>query len=296
MPVFTFSRDGDDFTVVGLRGHILNIDYPPELNAWEKVDLKRLVWAEPVKIITARNVEQALREVARGQDELIVATDYDREGELIGVEALDLVRDENPGIRVRRARYSSLTKWEIEEAFRNLAEVDHALAQSAESRQVLDLAWGAVLTRFVSMAANQVGRDFLSVGRVQTPALALIVDREKEIEDFVPKPYWTVRATFEKDGTFVAKHEAGQFWDRREAAAVLERVRPAKGGAVTEYLTNEKTERGPPPFNTTMFVAEANRQRGSAPRARCGSRRTCTPPDTSRTRGRTTRCTLRRCP
>src|SRR3990170_1422091 len=196
VPVFTFSKDGDDYTVVGLRGHILNLDYPEELNQWEKVELKRLVWAEPVKVVTAQNVETALREVARGQDDVVVATDYDREGELIGVEALDIVREENPGVRVKRARYSSLTKWEIEESFRNLVEVDHALAQAAESRQVVDLAWGAVLTRFISMAANRVGKDFLSVGRVQTPALALVVDREREIEHFTPKPYWKVRATF----------------------------------------------------------------------------------------------------
>ncbi len=260
VPVFTFSKDGDEVTVVGLRGHILNLDYPPELNEWEKVELKRLVWAEPVKVVTATNVESALREVARGQDEVVVATDYDREGELIGVEALEIVKRESPDIRVRRARYSSLTKWEIEDAFRNLVDVDMGLAQAAESRQVVDLAWGAVLTRFVSIAAKQVGKDFLSVGRVQTPALALIVDREREIEAFTPKPYWTVHATFDKGGaTFRARHEHGQFWSKREAEAVLKKAKAANGGLVVEYLAQERTERGPPPFNTTMFVAEANR-------------------------------------
>jgi len=260
VPVFTFSKDGDDYSVVGLRGHILNIDYPEELNQWETVELQRLVWAEPVKVVTATNVEAALREVARGHDEVIIATDYDREGELIGVEALNIVLREAPNVRVRRARYSSLTKWEIEEAFRNLVEVDHALAQSAESRQYVDLAWGAVLTRFISMAANRVGKDFLSVGRVQTPALALIVDREREIERFTPKPYWTVHATFEKDGVgFTANHEKGQFWEKSEAEQVLAAAKKASGGVVQEYVANEVTERGPPPFNTTMFVAEANR-------------------------------------
>src|SRR3990170_4680785 len=253
--VFTFSKDGDDVTVIGLRGHILNIDYPEELNAWEKVDLKRLVWAEPIKVGTAANVEQGLREVAPGHDEVIVATDYDREGELIGVEALGIVKEAAPDIRARRARYSSLTKWEIEEAFRNLVEVDYPLAQAAESRQVVDLVWGAVLTRFVSMAAKQVGKDFLSVGRVQTPAPALIVDREREIEQFTPKPYWKVRATFEKGTMFPADHEKGQFWDRPEAERALANARKATGGLVREYLTQERTERGPPPFNTTMFVA-----------------------------------------
>ncbi|HEV8595748.1 MAG TPA: DNA topoisomerase, partial [Thermoplasmata archaeon] len=259
VPVFTFSKDGDDYTVVGLRGHIMNVDYPPEMNDWEKVDLKRLVWAEPVRVVTAPNVEQALREVARGQEEVIIATDFDREGELIGVEALGIVKQVVPDARVKRSRYSSLTKWEIEDAFRNLVEVDLPLAAAAESRQIVDLAWGAVLTRFISKAAKQVGKDFLSVGRVQTPALAVIVDREREIEEFTPKPYWTVHATFEKGETFTAGHERGQFWEKPEAEKVLAIAKKAKGGVVTEYLKNEKTERGPPPFNTTMFVAEANR-------------------------------------
>src|SRR3970282_2144561 len=104
VPVFTFPRDGDDYTVIGLRGHILNLDYPPELNEWEKVELKRLVWAEPMKVVTAPNVEQALREVAPGHDEVVVATDFDREGELIGVEALGIVKEAAPDIRAKRAR------------------------------------------------------------------------------------------------------------------------------------------------------------------------------------------------
>src|SRR5439155_18964015 len=64
-----------------------------------------------------------------------------------------------------------------------------------------DLAWGAVLTRFLSIASNQLGRDYLSVGRVQSPSLALIVDREREIEDFVPQDYWTLHARFRRTWT-----------------------------------------------------------------------------------------------
>ena len=260
VPTFSFPRDGHDVTVVGMRGHILNLDYPDEFNDWSHTDLRRLVWVEPVKKVTEPAFVDALKELARGVDEVIVATDFDREGELIGTEALDVIRQVSPDVAVRRARYSSLTRAEIEESFANLAELDVPLAESAESRQVVDLAWGAALTRFISLASKQLGKDFLSVGRVQSPTLALIVNREREIEDFAPQDFWTVAATFDKAGsTFPAGHEKGRFWVQGEAEAARERALAAKAGKVLEYTRNEREEWPPAPFNTTSFVAEANR-------------------------------------
>ena len=263
-PVFEWSSGADVTQVVGLRGHIINLDYPEALNDWGRVDLKELVWAEPQKVVTAGKIAAALKHLAGHTDEVIIATDFDREGELIGVEALELIHKVRPEAPVKRARFSALTKWDIERAFAELADVDFPLAQSAESRQSIDLAWGAVLTRFLSIASKQVGRDYLSVGRVQSPTLALIVDREREIENFVPQDYWTLSTKFSKlaDATpteFEADHEHGPFWARREADAARKAAEAASKGTVLEYLTNEREERPPPPFNTTMFVAEANR-------------------------------------
>jgi len=262
--VFEFSRGGQRTKVVGLRGHIINLDYPESLNDWERTDLQGLIWAEPQKVVTAGKIAGALRTLAADAEEVVIATDYDREGELIGVEALGIIREARPEVRIRRARFSALTKWDIERAFENLAEVDYPLASSAESRQSIDLAWGAVLTRFLSLASKQLGRDYLSVGRVQSPTLTLIVDREREIEDFVPQAYWTVHARFRKDveGSsveFDAGHEHGPFWARREAEAARAQASAAAKGLVIGYIRNEREERPPPPFNTTMFVTEANR-------------------------------------
>ena len=263
-PVFEFAQGSDRIRVVGLRGHIINLDYPESLNDWARVDLKELIWAEPQKIVTAGKIGNALRTLAADADEVVIATDFDREGELIGVEALEIVKNVRPDVRARRARFSALTKWDIERAFGALVDVDFPLAWSAESRQSIDLAWGAVLTRFLSIASKQLGRDFLSVGRVQSPTLALIVDREREIENFVPQDYWTLHATFRKDVdggpvNFEAEHAHGPFWARREAEEARARADTTRTGIVREYVRNEREERPPPPFNTTMFVAEANR-------------------------------------
>lgn len=266
--IFSFARDGNDYTVIGLRGHILNLDYPDEYNNWDTTTLQKLVRIEPTKRETAPDIVRALESVARTADEVIISTDFDREGELIGVEAMEIVRRVNRGARIRRARFSALTKVEIEDAFGNLTEVDLPLARSAESRQIVDLAWGATLTRFISLAANRRGRDFLSVGRVQSPTLALVVDREKHIRDFVPRDFWRVVATFDRDGTtFPAEHAAGRFWERAKAEAAAKRAKAAEHGNVLEYLRQEREERPPVPFNTTAFLAEANRLGLSAARA-----------------------------
>lgn len=265
--VFDFDKDGDQWMVVGLRGHVLNLDYPDEFNRWESTDLKRLVWAEPIKLVTAQNIVETLKELAAKAEEVIIATDFDREGELIGAEALEIIRPVSPNKTVRRARFSALTKPDIDQAFRNLVELDHALAESAETRQVVDLAWGATLTRFMSLASSQLGRDFLSVGRVQTPTLALIVDRENEIDDFVPQDYWSLFAQLKKGEEFRAAHEKNPFWQKDEAEAARARAGLATGGMVLSFEVQERQERPPTPFNTTAFLGEANRLGFSAAQA-----------------------------
>lgn len=267
VPVHSFERDGEEYSVIGLRGHIVGLDYPEEYNNWAKVNPKDLVRIKPEKKVIMKSIASTLRTLAKGKDEIIIATDYDREGELIGVEAIEIVKEVAPDAKFKRARFSALTKTDIERAFDNLTEIDYPLAQSAETRQIIDLAWGATLTRFISLASNRVGHNFLSVGRVQSPTLALIVDREREIDDFVPKPYWEIRARFEKDIEFKGRHSHGRFWNKVDAEAILERVEGAKTGEVRLYEAREGRERPPVPFNTTIFLTEANRLGFSASRA-----------------------------
>ncbi len=255
--VFTFVLGEDEYAVVGLRGHILELDYPHSLNNWERTPPKDLVYADPEKRVTAHNIVNVLQELANESDEIIIATDFDREGELIGLETVELLGKEGPS--VKRSRFSALTRVEIENAFSNLTHPDERLAESAECRQIIDLAWGAALTRFISLASGQVGSNFLSVGRVQSPTLSLIVDRHLEIVQFVPKPYWNVRAKFEKGTEFLGEHASNPFWDENKANEVLRACASAPTGKVREYEVTTKDEHPPAPFNTTMMLAEAVR-------------------------------------
>src|SRR3989442_9073983 len=106
VPTFSFTKDGHDITVVGMRGHILNLDYPDEFNDWGNTDLKRLVWVEPGKKVTEPAFADALTELARGVDEVVVATDFDREGELIRKGTPEVIRAMDPDVAGRRAPVS----------------------------------------------------------------------------------------------------------------------------------------------------------------------------------------------
>ena len=265
---FTFSRSGDDWRAFPLRGHFVNLDYPPEFNDWDRTDLDTLIDAEPVPTVTDPTTVDALRRASDAMDEVVVATDYDREGELIGLEAVRVVHEASREAEVRRARFSALTRTELVDTFDHLGELDERLAASAAAREVVDLAWGAVLTRFLSLATGRRGREILSAGRVQTPTLALVEDREREVEEFVPSPWWRVVASLAiGDTVFRAEHVQNPFHQRDEAEAACSLAGLATEGWLESVETDEQDERPPVPLNTTLFVALANRGGFSAARA-----------------------------
>lgn len=259
-PVFEFELPDGTYAVVGLRGHVVELDYPRELAEWSLDSLPHLLETSPHKTVTERGIVTALQHLARSSDRVIIATDFDREGELIGLECLELLQKVHPRISVARARYSALTRDAIEQSFAHLEQLDHALAEAAEARQEIDLVWGALLTRFLSLTSGQRGRSFLSAGRVQTPTLALLVERDQAIKEFVPTPFYEIAATGTKDGEEFRLVHAHGIWEKKEdAERVFHRVKGARDGVVREF-SEETTHRRPPvPFSTTLFVAESTR-------------------------------------
>jgi DNA topoisomerase-1 len=274
-PFYTWEGpDGPQMTI-GLKGHVLNPAFPESYNNWQQTNPRDLIDAELVKEPTDKNVVRALKKVAKDADDVVIATDYDREGELIGLEALQEVVDANPelgtidgvdgnGTAIKRARYSALTKDEIERAFNNLDELSMPLANAGAARQDMDLIWGATLTRAVSMATRRFGSNFLSVGRVQSPTLGLIVQRELERRAHVPEPFWEVTATFaHPDGSFTAEHTADKFWKKEEAEAAV--ANSKSPGTVREITAKKNTRRPPTPLNTTAFTTDASSRLGITP-------------------------------
>lgn len=299
-PTYAFRRDGEDWVAIGLKGHILGVDFPLQLihdggwravweegaatkakipsslptppwpkkkpftvdgldlKTWKLASLPYLVWAPVGKTPAEREIIRALKALAKKADEIVIATDFDREGELIGSDAQGLVRSVNKTAPIHRARFSAITKEEIERAFGELADVDECLAQAGESRQDIDLVWGAVLTRYLTMAKYSGFGNVKSAGRVQTPTLALVVEREREREAFVPETYWQVKARFADSGAeFVANHVADRFKDEGEAKRVMAAVEGESQGRVAAVETKRRSVKPPTPFNTTELQTAA---------------------------------------
>ncbi|WP_178916300.1 DNA topoisomerase I [Natronomonas gomsonensis] len=253
-----------DKRCVGLSGHVVGVDFPAEYADWRDVQPAELVDADVVKTPTQENIVRTLQSLAEDCDEAVIATDYDREGELIGKEAFELI-EEVADVPISRVRFSSITENEVKNAFADPDDLDFDLAAAGEARQVVDLLWGAALTRFLSLSAKQLGEDFISVGRVQSPTLKLIVDREREIQAFDPDDYWELFADllkseerfeaqyfYKEDGT-----ENERVWDESDAEAAFEQLQGAREAIVESVNRRRRTDDPPEPFNTTQYIRAA---------------------------------------
>ena len=252
---------------IGLSGHVVGVDFPAEYNDWRDVEPVELIDAPVTKTPTQEGIVAALRRLARNASRVVIATDYDREGELIGKEAYELVREVNEDVPVDRVRFSSITETAVREAFANPDDLDFDLAAAGEARQTIDLTWGAALTRFLSLSARRFGDDFVSVGRVQGPTLKLVVDREREIRAFDPESYWELTGALAKSGgdPFEARYfylndegnERERVWNETVADTLTDALDAVDEATVDDVTRRTRTDDPPTPFNTTAFIRAA---------------------------------------
>jgi len=253
---------------IGLAGHVVEIDFNEEYNNWNAVHPSTLIDAPIEKRASKKDIVSAITQLATEVDSVVIATDYDREGELIGKEAYEIVKENNPDVTMQRALFSSLTAPDVERAFDSLEELDFNLAAAGEARQEIDLRWGASLTRFLTLAANR-GDGVISVGRVQTPTLKLLVDRDREITNFDPDSYWEIYATFRDPphgDPFQAQYyyfnednnQADRVWDETKAKRIHNTVDNAFKATVDSVEETRRNDNPPVPFSTTEFIKAAN--------------------------------------
>jgi DNA topoisomerase I len=252
---FQFNWKGDEVILVPLRGHISDVEFPKSYSNWMATDFKKLASAKVMYSKKEYRIIDGIRAVAPRAEEIIIATDADREGEAIGLEAIDYARSTNSNLKILRAYFSAITKEDMDKSFSELEKFDFNFAYSANARRELDLIWGAVLTRYISIASGQLGKSFLSVGRVQTPTLALIVNREKERIAFEKKKYWEIIAHCKKDKKFIAQHKVEKFFEKEKAQSVIDK--DIKELIVKKIDKKTKTLKKPVPFNTTEFLRAA---------------------------------------
>ena len=198
---------GDDFEVLASVGHIRDLAEPKELPADKKkgplakfsIDVDN--GFEPYYVISAGKSKTVndLKSALKGADELFLATDEDREGEAIAWHLLEVLK---PKVPVRRMVFNEITKEAISEAKNNTRELNTDLVQAQETRRVVDRLVGYEISPVLWRKINRG----LSAGRVQSPAMRMIVERERERMAFVSASYASVTVQLEKSGTaFEAK-------------------------------------------------------------------------------------------
>ena len=207
-----------------------------------------------------------IRKLAKGAAAFVVATDYDVEGEVIG---LNIVRYLCRQKDASRMKFSTLTKEDIVEAFEKRSpHLDWGQAKAGETRHYLDWYNGINYSRALTSAMKKTGGfKLMSTGRVQGPALKIIVDKEKDIRAFKPVPFWEVELLAEKSGREIeAWHEKGKFWDKKEADAVIAGTKGAKHALVASAEKKEFSQQPPFPFDLTTLQMEAYHALGIQPK------------------------------
>ena len=249
---------GQGFTVLASYGHVRDL---PQRTLGVDVDHDFAPRYEPLK--ERRKELDKLATQARKADQVWLATDLDREGESIAWHIAEYARlDEN---RVRRVTFSEITKGAIDEAFANPRTINLDLVNAQQARRVIDRLVGYKLSPLVS---SKIRRG-LSAGRVQSVAVRLVVDREREIERFVPEEYWTLTAQLrrpEAEVSFAAeltridgeKVRIGSEAEAREHEAALR----ASTYSVSRVTRSQQKKGAPPPFTTSTLQQEASRKLG----------------------------------
>lgn len=202
---------GEECAVTHARGHLCTlwdtVDYDPEYKNWKNLPVPYIPKYYNLKVIPSTTSQyKIVKELFDKSDWIINATDYEREGELIFTYIYEKTKCKKP---YKRAHYSSTTEEELIRSFSNLkseAEVKNS-ENAGRCRSIADWLIGINCTVAATLKANT--GSVLSLGRVQTPTLAMIVDREKAIQNFVSKTYYVPTATFTTDEgeTYVGEND-----------------------------------------------------------------------------------------
>lgn len=213
-----------------------------------------------------KKVVSDLKELAKKSKEVVLATDLDREGEAIAwhlKEALDL---KNP----KRIVFNEITESAIKEAIKNPREIDINLKEAQEARRVLDRLFGYDLSGLIWKKV----RYGLSAGRVQSPALRIIMEREREIRGFKPENYYILSAILKNGKPANKNSQAGEdemlftcdkeIWDKKQAEEIFEKGKNGKWSVVS--IKESEAMRAPrPPFTTSTMQQVASTRLGFAP-------------------------------
>ena len=255
--------EGNGYQVTWTFGHLCELkmpeDYTPMWKSWSLSSLPMIPPRFGIRLKDdqgIRNQFATIEKLMQAADTIVNCGDAGQEGELIQRWVMQKAQAK---CQVKRLWISSMTDEAIREGFQKLKDQSEyqPLYLAGLSRAIGDWLLGINATRLYSIKYGQPGKP-LSVGRVQTPTLALIVNRQKEIDNFKPEPYW-VLATVYRDTTFIATQ--GKFTSKEEGEQAFSLIE-GKPFVVTDVQKKNGTEAPKPLFDLTSLQVECNRKFG----------------------------------
>src|SRR5438094_10175100 len=256
---------GRDFTVLASYGHVRDLPENPGKNQLG-VDVEHDFRPDYEIVDDRRRHVGAIRKAAGKANLVYLATDLDREGEAIAwhvAEAADI-----PQAKTRRVTFSEITEPAIREAFAHPRAIDRHLVDAQQARRVVDRLVGYTLSPLISRKV----RSGLSAGRVQSVAVRLVVEREREIDAFVAREYWTLRALLatragdEFEAELVRIDGQPLEIDNGTLAEHHAETLRALNPQVTSIATKRQKRSPAPPFTTSTLQQEASRKLGFSPK------------------------------
>ena len=244
---------GDDYKVVSSKGHIRDLATSGKFGLG--VDVENGFTPSYVPIKGKSSIIKELKKDVKDSNLVYLASDPDREGEAIAWHLKDAlgIKEDN----YKRVRFNEITHDKVLEAMKNPSKIDDNLVKSQETRRILDRIIGFRLSKLLQ---RKIGAK--SAGRVQSVALKIIVDREREIEAFKPEEYWTITAIFKdyEAELFKYKEEDIELHSKKEADAVLEKL--SDKYTVESIEKKEKARKSKFPFITSTLQQEASTKLG----------------------------------
>ncbi len=256
---------GDDYQVLASYGHVRDLPENPGKGKFG-VDVDHDFAPEYVVPDDRRKQVSAIEKAARGAVDVFLATDLDREGEAIAWHVAEAANV--PAAKTHRVTFNEITEGAIREAFAHPREIDRNLVDAQQARRIVDRLVGYTLSPLISRKV----RPGLSAGRVQSVAVRLVVEREREITAFVAREYWSLEALLATpDGTQFAAEvsriagkplDIGDGDTARAHATAIRALKP-----VVDSVTTRPSKRNPaPPFTTSTLQQEASRKLGFSPK------------------------------
>lgn len=259
--------EGNNYQVTWTFGHLCELKYPEEYNpnwkSWSLAQLPMIPKPFGIRLKSDAGIAKqfaVIEKLMQAADSIINCGDAGQEGELIQRWVMQKAGAKCP---VRRLWISSLTEESIREGFNNLKDQSEyqSLYQAGLCRAIGDWILGMNATRLYTLkygGRRDRNTPPLSVGRVQTPTLALIVKRQKEIESFVPEPYWVLATTY-RDILFTAKK--GKYLSEEEGQEALHKI-TGQPFVVTDVINKKGKEAPPRLFDLTSLQVECNKKFG----------------------------------